>query len=509
VIDGAIVSLRYEGTEYVVADGDLLLGTTTRWYVDAGVETLWAEGDPAPAATVSGTSNPKDGDVGSKADNFLFTLDGSTNISSIDGIDFQETIFPSLTDTFFHFERGGNDTGTWQAILADGSLGAPVSFSAAAAYADTGVNVNGQNAYGVVFRTDVPVKGVRITASGHDTFSISVPTPSATVASFPEPPDAATDLPRDVVLRWAPSVFADKHDIYVGTNFDDVDNATPTVDPGGVYMGRQDPNFYPTGGTLDLGTTYYWRIDEVNAPPTSHIVFKGDVWSFTTEPVAYPIENITATASSSDADKGPENAVNGSGLDVSGLLHDKDGDNMWLSSITGAQPTWIEFELDKVYKLHELWIWNSNGSFEPSIGLGFKDVTIEYSIDGVDYMTLGTTHEFARAPGSANYAHNTTVDLSGVTAKYVRLTANNNWGGILNQFGLSEVRFFYIPLRAREPNPDSGATDVDLEVVLSWRAGREAAGHDVYLSPDEQAVIDGTAPVTTVIEASYGPLSLD
>jgi len=194
VIDGAIVSLRYEGTEYVVADGDLLLGTTTRWYVDAGVETLWAEGDPAPAATVSGTSNPKDGDVGSKADNFLFTLDGSTNISSIDGIDFQETIFPSLTDTFFHFERGGNDTGTWQAILADGSLGAPVSFSAAAAYADTGVNVNGQNAYGVVFRTDVPVKGVRITASGHDTLSISVPTPSATLASFPEPRDAATWL---------------------------------------------------------------------------------------------------------------------------------------------------------------------------------------------------------------------------------------------------------------------------------------------------------------------------
>ena len=180
VVDGAIVSVRHAETEYVVADGDLILGTTTRWYVDAGVETLWAEGDPAPAETVSGTSNPKDGDVGSKADNFLFTLDGSTNISSIDGIDFQETIFPSLTDTFFLFERGGNDVGTWQAIFADGSLGAAVAFDKASAggpYANTGINVNGQDAYGVVFKTSVPVQGVRITASGHDTLSISTPVP--------------------------------------------------------------------------------------------------------------------------------------------------------------------------------------------------------------------------------------------------------------------------------------------------------------------------------------------
>jgi len=93
VVDGAIESVRDGETEYVVADGDLILGTTTRWYVEGGVETLWAEGDPAPVATVSETSTVKDGDVGSKADNFNFTLDGGTNISSIDGIDFQETIF--------------------------------------------------------------------------------------------------------------------------------------------------------------------------------------------------------------------------------------------------------------------------------------------------------------------------------------------------------------------------------------------------------------------------------
>ena len=72
VVDGAIVSVRDGETEYVIADGDLILGTTTRWYVEGGVETLWAEGDPAPAETVSGTSTVKGGDVGSRADNFQF-----------------------------------------------------------------------------------------------------------------------------------------------------------------------------------------------------------------------------------------------------------------------------------------------------------------------------------------------------------------------------------------------------------------------------------------------------
>ncbi|MHC4593671.1 MAG: hypothetical protein ACYS19_01845, partial [Planctomycetota bacterium] len=134
---------------------------------------------------------------------------------------------------------------------------------------------------------------------------------------------------------------------------------------------------------------------------------------------------------------------------------------------------------------------------------------IEYSVNGTDYVTLGTTHEFARAIGTPDYAHNTTVDFGGVTAKQVRLTANSSWGGLLPQYGLSEVRFFHIPVRAREPSPDSGATGVDVDVTLGFRAGREAVTHNVYFGTEEQAVADGTADVTTLTETSYGPLSLD
>jgi hypothetical protein len=319
------------------------------------------------------------------------------------------------------------------------------------------------------------------------------------IAFEPIPADGATDVPRDVTLSWTAGALADKHDVYFGTVFDDVNQATATADPGGVYQSRIDPETYAPPERLAFSETYYWRVDEVNAPP-DNTIRKGDVWNFTTEPFVYAVENITATASSSDTAKGPENTVNGSGLDDSGLLHDKVGDDaMWLSSIAGSQPTWIEFEFDRVYKLHEMWVWNSNESLEVAIGFGLKDVTIEYSVNGTDYTTLGTTAEFAQAPGASDYAHNTTVDTAGVAAKYVRLTANSNWGGILPQFGLSEVRFFYIPVLAREPNPESGATDVSIgtidapaDVTIGFRAGREAAKHDVYFGSDWQAVIDGT-----------------
>ena len=214
VVDGAIVSVQYEGTDYIVADGDLIQGTSTRWYIpdDTNTATLWVEGDPAPPATVGGTSNPKAGDVGSRADNFLFTLDGSNHMSSIDGINYQETIFATPRNTFFLFERGGNDTGVWQAILADGTLGPEVAFDKAAnggPYADTGVSAAGQNAYGVVFKTDRFVQGVRITASGHDTLSISAPAPQTIeVATAEELAAAAVEIKAGDTLRLAEGVYA-------------------------------------------------------------------------------------------------------------------------------------------------------------------------------------------------------------------------------------------------------------------------------------------------------------
>ena len=330
---------------------------------------------------------------------------------------------------------------------------------------------------------------------------------SVTGAVNPSPENEATDVLRETVLSWMPGEFADQHDVFFGTNFNDVNEATTIVDPAGVYKGRQSESTYAPD-RLDLGQTYYWRVDEVNAAP-DYTVFTGNVWQFTAEPVGYPIENIAVTASSENtAGEGHGNTVNGSGLDDDDL-HSSESTAMWLTNMMDPNTAWIQFEFDRSYKLYQMLVWNYNSTVEPAVGFGIKEATIEYSVDGANFSVLGTTHEFAQGPGLPGYAANTAVDLSGVTARYVRITANSNWSPYgLNQFGLSEVRFLYIPVHVREPSPNSGATDVGVDKVLSFRAGREAARHDVYLSTDEQSVIDGTVPVATVTETSYAA-SLD
>ena len=95
----------------------------------------------------------------------------------------------------------------------------------------------------------------------------------------------------------------------------------------------------------------------------------------------------------------------------------------------GAQPNWIQYEFDKVYKLYDLKVWNSNGPVESFIGFGVRKVTVETSTDGTTWTPVTNVPEFSRAPGAAGYAANTTVSLGGVEAKYVKLTVTANWSG--------------------------------------------------------------------------------
>ena len=326
-------------------------------------------------------------------------------------------------------------------------------------------------------------------------------------AKKPSPVAGESDVRPDVILSWTPGPFAATHDVYFGTSRVDVDSATTANPLSTLASAGQDANTFDPAGLLELEQTYYWRVDEVNAAPDFTII-KGPVWSFTVEPYAYVMKNVTATASSShNADMGPEKTTNSSGLDAAGL-HGTTDNTMWLSNATAAKPAWIQYEFDRVYKLQEMWVWNSNQSVEvTTTGFGAKGVTIEYSSDMSIWTTLGTAHEFAQATGLPGYAHNTTVDFGGVAARYVRLTINTTWG-TSPQCGLSEVRFYYVPVRAREPQPAAAATGISPDVVLSWRAGREAVSHQLYLSTDKQTVVDGTAVAVTPAQTSYAPSSL-
>ena len=170
-------------------------------------------------------------------------------------------------------------------------------------------------------------------------------------ATLPDPENGAINIHLDKVLKWVSGDLAAFHNIYIGTDFNDVNNAGPDVIAGdvnrnsrvnffdlrilaeqwlqnpagaqfsadinndhivdfldfsmlannwnkiGVFKGNRNTNSYNLESEyLEQNKTYYWRIDEVNGANT----WKGDVWSFTTgnyafNPVPY-IERLELVA---------------------------------------------------------------------------------------------------------------------------------------------------------------------------------------------------------------------
>jgi len=104
-------------------------------------------------------------------------------------------------------------------------------------------------------------------------------------AHKPIPDDGALHPDTWVTLSWTAGGYAVSHDVYMGENFDDVNDGT-----GDTFRGNQSSTFYIAGFPgnayaegLIPGTIYYWRIDEVNQAETNS-PWKGDVWSFMVPP---------------------------------------------------------------------------------------------------------------------------------------------------------------------------------------------------------------------------------
>ena len=139
---------------------------------------------------------------------------------------------------------------------------------------------------GTIFLESAPGEGTReVSAASHpfaflNALVISSSAP-VTKARRPDPANGALHEDTWVNLSWTPGDIAVSHDVYIGDNFNDVDSGSE-----GTFVGNQTDTFivagfpgFPFPDGLVPGTTYYWRIDEVNdAEPNSP--WKGDVWSF-------------------------------------------------------------------------------------------------------------------------------------------------------------------------------------------------------------------------------------
>jgi hypothetical protein len=169
----------------------------------------------------------------------------------------------------------------------------------------------------------------------------------------PTPADGSLHLETWANVSWFPGDSAASHDVYFGDDFDAVNDGAAEA-----FQGNQTSTFivvgfpgfaFPDG--LVPGTTYYWRIDEVNdTEPNSP--WTGPVWSFMVPPKTayYPIPADGADSVATDADL---SWTAGFGAKLHTVYFGDDFDEVSNASGGGTQGlasyTPGQLELEKVY----------------------------------------------------------------------------------------------------------------------------------------------------------------
>jgi hypothetical protein len=229
-------------------------------------------------------------------------------------------------------------------------------------------------------------------------------------ASNPNPAANATGVVLSPTLSWTAGAGATSHTVYFGTN--------PT--PGAAELkGSQAGTSYSPGALTGL-TTYYWRIDEVNAQGTT----TGLVWSFTTgNPATLP------TVTTSKGTYLPGQAIGVNFSNASGSAHD------WIGLFAAGTANTAYLQ----------WFYT----------------------DGTQVGTAGITS------GSVNFPSG----LPNVGSYEARLFFNSSY---TLQASVAFAVQSAPPGQATSPNPAANATGVALSPTLSWTAGAGATSHTVY-----------------------------
>ncbi len=114
----------------------------------------------------------------------------------------------------------------------------------------------------------------------------------------------------------------------------------------------------------------------------------------------------------------------------------------WMSCNTTLNPQaamgdshWIHYDLGFVYNIYAIKVWNlSHPSFIKS---GIREAVFSTSMDGTNWTTVDT-FTIPKAHYSGKYPGQLSVDLKGVSARHLNITALSNHGGAC--VGFSEIR---------------------------------------------------------------------
>jgi hypothetical protein len=116
------------------------------------------------------------------------------------------------------------------------------------------------------------IDDVRIYNHGLTWDEIAELCPPSRTAKEPEPADGAVGVVSPL-LRWKAGYKGVLHEVYLGTS--------PDLGPDNLVQPRAAMLFYYHIPGLQPGTTYFWRVDEIEEDLTT--VNTGHVWSFTTQ----------------------------------------------------------------------------------------------------------------------------------------------------------------------------------------------------------------------------------
>jgi len=343
-------------------------------------------------------------------------------------------------------------------------------------------------------------------------------------AWMPVPADGEPYTDPNVTLTWLKGLSGLSHEVYFGADETQVAEGT-----GDTFKGKTYETSFVTGD-LELGTTYYWRIDEVDQAGGK---VTGNVWSFTTLP-EIPITDPNLRGWwKMDAGLGSR-AVDWSGHGSHGQFTNGP---VWAEGYDGAAVEFDGINDSVVYSFDAVEDWpgftvsfwvraatlgqdqysSAFTNHTPNTG-GFQ-IDVDGLLPGsyrINYvgsaMVIGAVstdwvHLAVTATGSVAKLYHNGVWMASVTLpdtlfNEFALGTNRN---IANWFAgtIDDLRVFdreltleeielamrIDPLRAWNPSPaDVSVADVRTASPLTWTAGDNASQHDVYFGADESAV---------------------
>lgn len=155
--------------------------------------------------------------------------------------------------------------------------------------------------------------------------------------------------------------------------------------------------------------------------------------------------------------------------------HNTNAFDGWVSCNRASNPNpangnshWIMYDLGQTISLYASQFWNVN--HPDHLDWGIRTARIEYSLDGTNW-TLVEDFSFPQATGVSLYSGVDGPDFAGITARYVLITALNNYGGGCS--GFSELKIF-----TQDPQLPAGlmtfqGKEVDCSIKLEWRTATE------------------------------------